>query len=248
MIKASIYRVIEKFPQLVKLRAKYWQIKHLIIWKFGHYQSMWRRDEDISHYINSHTIRKLQVGCWPYLRKDWLNTELYGSKELVPIDLLKPLPIPDSTFDYIFSEHVHEHFTFQQGQGMLKEFYRVLRKNGKIRIATPDLQFLIDLYASKKTPLQKEYLAWSSKEFKLQPAIDSVVINNFMRAWGHECIYDFKLLKWALEEVGFVDVVKKKPGESTDPHLKNLESHWKSTSKAFNDLESLVIEARKPIN
>ncbi len=247
MFKKNLYRVIEKFPILVRMRAEYWRRKHLLFWKIGHYQSLSRRESDIQTYLDQQKVRKLQVGCWPYMREGWLNTELYGSKELVPLDLLKPFPLPTSSIDYIFSEHVHEHFSFQQGQVMLKEFYRVLRKNGKIRLATPDLQFLIDLYGKTPSPLQKKYIQWSSSEFKLENNQATHVINNFMRAWGHQFIYDFKTLKWALEQVGFVDVVQCKPGKSSDPHLKNLESHWKSTSQEFNNLETLVVEARKNV-
>lgn len=246
MFKLLLRRISNKIPYGPQMRIKYWEIKHIIFWKIGHYQSVWRRDDDIHNYIKTHAVRKLQVGCWPYLREGWMNTELYGSKELIPIDLLKPLPIPNSTIDYIFSEHVHEHFSFDQGQQMLREYFRVLRKNGKVRIATPNLKFLIDLYNDKKTKTQQDYIKWSSDEFIDQSVyIDTFVINNFVRAWGHQFIYDFKSLKWALEQIGFVNIKECKPGESSDPHLKDLESHWKSTTQEFNNLETLVVEAQK---
>lgn len=247
MIKNVAHRVVNKFPALIPVRDFYWKYKHLFFWKLGHYQSLLNREETIFNYLKTHKVRKLQVGCWPYMRKGWLNTELYGSKDLVPIDLLKPMPVPKSSIDYIFSEHVHEHFTLEQGNFMLREYFKVLRKNGRVRIATPNLQFLIDLYSPKKTTLQKKYIKWSTDEFKLPGGYqDTMVINNFVRAWGHEFIYDFKSLKWALENVGFVDVKEYKPGESDDIHLRNMESHWKSTTQEFNNLETLVVEARKP--
>lgn len=248
MLKALINTFIERSPLLKKGRAKYWAVKHIVVWKLGHYRSVFRRDEDIQKYFTTHKVRKLQVGCWPYLREDWINSELYGSADLVPIDLLRPLPLPDASIHYIFSEHVHEHFSLDQGNFMLRKFFRVLKKNGKVRIATPDLAFLIDLYQKKKTPVQKRYIQWSSDLFlaDIDAYHETFVINNFVRAWGHQFIYDFASLKLMLERVGFVDIRRFKPGKSNDLHLKNLESHWKSTTKEFNDLETLVVEARKP--
>ena len=43
-----------------------------------------------------------------------------------------------------------EHLKYSDGQNMLKESFRVLKPKGKIRISTPDLQFLIDLTKRKK--------------------------------------------------------------------------------------------------
>ncbi len=243
-----MHNQIKKILRLIPapLRQKFWETNHIIRWKTGHYLSLYNRDKNIQNYLNSHKTRKLQVGCWPYLRKGWINSELYGSSELIPINLLKKLPLPDNSIDYIFSEHVHEHFTLEEGQKMLSEFYRVLKKNGKIRIATPDLRFLIQLYNSKKSTLQKEYIKWSATEFVTTGShTDTFVINNFVRAWGHDFIYDFKSLKWCLKQTGFANITQLKPGISTDNNLKNLESHWKSTSKEFNNLETLVVEAQK---
>ena len=65
------------------------------------------------------------------------------------IDITKKFPFVSSTFDYVFSEHMIEHIKYQDGLKMLNESFRVLKPSGKIRISTPDLQFLLDLYLDK---------------------------------------------------------------------------------------------------
>lgn len=50
-----------------------------------------------------------------------------------------PLPYPDGSVDEIRASHILEHFDFTQAQDALKEWTRVLKPGGRIRIAVPDL-------------------------------------------------------------------------------------------------------------
>lgn len=232
---------------LNKLRQSYHIQKHLLLWRLGHLKALSNRQKTLYEYFHHHRIRKLQVGCGEFQLKGWLNSDLYGSQTLFPIDLTKHFPLPDESFDIIFSEHTHEHFDFKQGMSMLSEFHRILRKNGVVRITTPDLKFLIDLY-SKKTKLQKAYIEWSTNMF-IKDALsnsEGYVINNFVRAWGHQFIYDHKTLKEQLEKAGFINVRFYRPGKSQNKYLVGIEHHGQATGEKFNQLESMVVEAIKP--
>jgi len=155
--------------------------------------------------------------------------------------------LPDKSFSYIFREHTIEHFSFVQGQQILNECFRVLKKGGKVRFSTPNLKFLVDLYTEPMTDVQKKYIKWVAKEFATSvPYIsDTFVINNFVRAWGHLFIYDFKSLRVALKLTGFSSIVECKSGQSSDKNFLGLDSHSKVIGEDFNLLETLVIEAKK---
>ena len=135
-------------------------------------------------------------------------------------------------------------------------------------MATPDLLFLIELYKPNKTPIEKAYIEWSIDNWRnIESATsyeDTFVINNFFRDWDHKFIYDEKVLRGALEHVGFVDIVRRELHESLDQHLRGLEfksryalrNHGPSSRKAhtgwiskyadgFLDLETMVLEAVK---
>jgi len=218
-------------------------------WQLSNYKAHLNQSKNINDYIKNHKTRKLNLGCWPYVMDSWLNTDINGNNDVVPLDLTKKFPIMDATFHYIFCEHTIEHFDLYQGLEILKNCYRILMPGGKVRFATPDLNFLINLYNIKKSKIQKNYIHWASTEFLDNFGLenDTVVINNFVRAWGHQFIYDYKTLKLQLEKVGFISVTRFKPGVSPDKNLTNLEMHWKSIgNKEFNNLETFVVEAIKP--
>src|SRR4030095_12453732 len=133
--------------------------------------------------------------CGDHLLDGWLNADLFPRSAMVlHLDATGPFPFGDEEFDYVFSEHMIEHISYAQGLHMLSECYRILRKNRKIRISTPNLAFLIDLYKERKSDLQNEYIKWATDEFiSFAPGYtDTFVINNFVRDWGHRFIYDEK--------------------------------------------------------
>jgi hypothetical protein len=71
-----------------------------------------------------------------------------------------------------------------------------------------------------------------------------MVINNFVRNWGHLFIYDEKTLRHSLETAGFAEVESFRLNESNDPNLRNLENE-KRMPEGFLQFESFTLEAVK---
>jgi len=207
--------------------------------------SFWR-DRRVREYLKNTEKPALQIGCGKNVLSGWLNSDisLKDSRTGIYMDAGKPFPLPDGSFDYIYSEHLFEHLTYQQAQNMLKESYRVLKPGGIIRIATPDLQFLMRLYQEPEKPIHKEYIAYSVKNEGL-PATPVYVINRFHTSWCHQIIYDHETLSAALEAVGFKSPTPCEVGKSQHTELNGIEGHFKLLPSEFNLLETMVIEATK---
>jgi len=226
-----------------KVKYKYHYYNHILRWKLNHYLSLQNRQKVITSYLSKNKVAKLQLGCGPFKLKGWLNTELFGSKDLVSLNLLKKFPIRSNSFDFVYSEHTIEHFSFDKAEHIMKESYRVLKKGGVVRVATPNLLFLFCLY--NKDQINKDYLDWTTKEFNLEAKMPSFAINNFVRSWGHEFIYDYQSLSYLLKKAGFKNIKRYSPGDSEYNELKNVEHHWKSFSEQFNNLETITLEGEK---
>ena len=204
--------------------------------------------EFIDEYFSRERVRKLHIGCGGNILNGWLNSDCNSiNPGVISLDATKVFPLNNDQFDYVFSEHMIEHINFSQGFAMLLECHRILKPGGKLRISTPDLLFLIDLYRAEKSELQKEYIKWATDNFiKAAPYYsDTFVINNYVRDWGHMFIYDENVLRYSLTKAGFEEIVKCDVNESGCTELRGLENDDRMPS-AFLKLESLVLEAAKP--
>jgi predicted SAM-dependent methyltransferase len=198
-----------------------------------------RRGKQVERYLAAHDVARLQLGAGDRPREGWLNTDLhgYGRSGLVYLDVRKRFPLPDASFDFVYSEHMLEHLSYAEGQRCLSECLRVLKPRGRIRIATPSLERLAKLYDGGE--LRERYVRWAvdTLEPETKAPLPGVVINNFFRSWGHRFIYDPQTLRHALGEAGFVDVEEQPVGE--------LEQHLPEQPD-LNAYETFVLEARRP--
>ncbi|MHC1706231.1 MAG: methyltransferase domain-containing protein [Bacteroidales bacterium] len=209
----------------------------------------------IESYLSTHEIKKLQIGCGENnLLEGWLNTDILCEiDKVVFLDAGKEFPFKNETFHFIFSEHIFEHLKFKQATCMLAESYRVLKPGGKIRIATPDFDFLMNLYQNPDTLLHKEYIRWATRSF-IRDISDSLiedeflaayVVNNFFKDWGHQIIHNYQSISCLLSKAGFLNINRNEVGKSDIAEFRNIEKHGNIIPAEFNELETMVIEASK---
>lgn len=170
---------------------------------------------------------KLHLGCGKHIFKGWVNIDYKNIPGVDLVwDLLRCVPFENDSVDFIFTSHLLEHFTLQEGQSLLDECHRVLKYCGCMRIVVPSIEKAIQLYQS----------GWQKEHWIKKNGITSAAqfVNAYFKFWGHQYIYDKNELFNALDQGGFRFISTRDYRQSGYPELCNLENH--------NDL---ILEATK---
>ena len=175
----------------------------------------------------------LNVGCGPFPDDNFINLDYAWTPQLdVCWDIVKkPYPFPDQSFEGIFTEHCLEHIPFDKCLENLKEFYRLLKPGGTVRIIVPDGEIYCDLYEKRKTD-PSVTLPYGENE-----GTAMISINRIFRNHGHLFIYDFETFKYLLMQAGFTVINKEHFSTGNDQRL--------LIDRPERAIESLYVEAVK---
>jgi predicted SAM-dependent methyltransferase len=173
--------------------------------------------------MRAHRIRlalsknpRLHLGCGGIILNDWVNLDFKPGRGGLNWDLTRKLPLEDSSAELIYTEHFIEHLNKLAGAKFISECHRLLKSGGVLRISTPDLAHLTKNYLSG-TISGWEPLGWS-------PATPCDFLNEAMRLWGHQYLYDADELMALLSRIGFENVRRTSWHQSSVPRLADLES------------------------
>ena len=176
---------------------------------------------------------RLNIGCGKIRYPGWVNIDCEPDADLV-IDIRKALPFDSNSVDFIYCEHLLEHFTYEEGEKVLIEFQKCLKRRSIIRIAMPDLNYIIQKYNTDWK--SQEWLSWSDyATIKTK----GQMINAAFRSWEHKYLYNEEDLRNQLIKAGFSEIASCKWNESSHSDLRNLETRKDS---------KLIMEAKKNAN
>lgn len=188
-------------------------------------------------------MTKLNLGSGGKILPGWDNLDYDPHPGVIICDLRNPLPYSDRSVSHIFSEHAIEHLDELEGYVLLRESYRVLMSGGHIRISCPDLEEYVKAYLDWDKHQGTDGRLFTSGTNYLNFAMlgeaisDLKYITTKSENHGHKYYYDYRELANKLEKVGFNDIRRCQPRESSVPELKNLE--WRPLKR------DLVVEATK---
>jgi SAM-dependent methyltransferase len=202
----------------------------------------------IGQYLQSHPVRKLQLGAGGNDAPGWLNTDIEPNKKEIYLDATARYPFADGSFQYVFSEHMIEHVSWEAGVMMLRECFRVLAKGGKVRIVTPNLAKFIQLLDGPPDADAQQFIE-AKVRFNggpVTPIPGAYILNRQVREYGHQFLYDPPTLRKTLELAGFKQIVQLEVTEKTDPVFQEVELRTRHTDpdmKLINNWEAMAFEA-----
>lgn len=144
-------------------------------------------------------MTKLHLGCGKRNFPGFINVDLADYPHIHYKRSVDDLSVfGDSSADLIYASHVLEYFAPSDASRVLKEWNRVLKLEGELRLAVPDFNALAEVY--------KKYGDMDSLQGVIYGLME--VGKDRPQILFHKAIYDFNMLKNTLEENGFYKVKK----------------------------------------
>ena len=138
---------------------------------------------------------KLHLGSGNRYLKGYIHVDISSHDHIdVKTSVDKLTSIKSDSVDEIYASHVLEYFDQDEVRAVLKEWRRVLKKNGILRLAVPNLEALISVYQTTK-----------NIEKILGPIYGKWKVGKDQYIY-HKTIYDSKSLTKLLENLGFSDI------------------------------------------
>jgi SAM-dependent methyltransferase len=134
------------------------------------------------------------------------------------------VPLPDCCADFIFTSHFLHHLYRDEALDLLKDTLRVLRPGGTLRVAVPNLEYIISLYQRGERERALEFFFYPSQ-----------LRNQYSRRYYQ---YDFELLREMLWTAGYRQIRRCAFQQGRTPDLKQLDNRPD---------ETLFVEADKPV-
>ena len=183
----------------------------------------------------------LNVGSGGRGLPGWINIDARPAHAdiYVAFDIRRRLPLRDGQAERIFAEHVIEHLDFRDDvANVFREFHRVLRPGGVVRIIVPDAERFLRAYVSRSAG-EFAALGWDMTNLPGDIFTPMHIVNHVFHQGGEHLFgWDFETMQFMIARAGFTGIVKQSYKVSLDPQL--------AIDQPNHQPYSLYVEARKP--
>lgn len=175
------------------------------------------------------------------------NVEPFPSNVMIG-DIVKGLPVPNSSADGVYASHILEHLTKVDFQLALQNTYKILKGGGIFRLIVPDLEArargYVDRLNAGSTDANDWFMVTSHLGLSSRPKNAVAKVSRVFGGSLHLWMWDFQSLQRQLEEVGFVRVRRCALGDSGDSMFDRVENPKRFYDEDYG-IPELAVEARK---
>jgi SAM-dependent methyltransferase len=202
---------------------------------------------------------KVNLGCGSHVPDGWVNVDyalgaklakvpLFGvvnrrlhlvrldwDRRILVHDLRKRFPWDDASVDVVYSSHLLEHLSREEGRRFLGECHRVLRAGGILRLVVPDLWKIVHAYTDGRI-LADGFV----EELEVLSERSGRGVRGHLAPlfqFPHKCMYDGPRLLGLLDEMGF-EASARRPFDSDIGDIADVEVEESAT-------DAVVVEGRK---
>lgn len=164
---------------------------------------------------------KINLGSGHWKLDDWINVDIdLESQPDVCANLAGRLPFANGVASLMHSEDFIDQLELDQAERFLRECHRILSPGGVLRVLTPDLRKLAQLYLNEPAKLQTIWKSFVGVPLSLDTAGE--IFNIGMRFAGHTFLYDEETFTALTSRCGF-DARRVEYQQSDIPGLRGLD-------------------------
>jgi predicted SAM-dependent methyltransferase len=147
----------------------------------------------------------------------------------IRLDFRNPLPFQSNCTDQIYTSHLLEHLPYDALIKLLKECFRILKREGSLTVAVPNARIYLEAYIRPQNFNATEYCAYKPG-FKYHSEIDYVNYIAYMDG-HHHYMFDEKQLISILQSIGFKNVHMREFAPSIDLEERKMGSIYAIAKK-----------------
>ena len=164
---------------------------------------------------------KINLGSGHWKLEDWVNVDIdAGSQPDVCADLAGGLPFTSGVAKLMHTEDFIDQLQLENAAAFLSECHRILAPGGVLRVLTPDMRKLAQLYLDDPEQLRTLWNRFVGVPLSVDTAGE--VFNLGMRFAGHTFLYDEETFKALASRCGF-DARRVEYRQSEVPELRGLD-------------------------
>lgn len=177
---------------------------------------------------------KLHLGCGKRYIPGYVHIDAVDYPHVDHVATIDNLSfIPDNSVQVIYNCHVLEHFKRKEVERVLREWFRILKPEGVLRISVPDFAKLSELY---------------QRYGKLDMVIGALFGRGDYLYNIHYNVFDFNSLSEALKKVGFNNVQRYDWRSTEHADMDDYsQAYVPHMDKENGTLISLNVECIKPV-
>lgn len=150
---------------------------------------------------------------------------------------VRHLPVPDQTFDIVYSSHTLEHFSWRAVDKVLKEWCRVLKVGGELRLVVPNLRHVAQRILDDAIYPTDMWVLYGEQDYP----------KNF-----HAVGFTPNSLKGIVESLGIFEDIQIKEGEwQGPPNANSWNLQLKATKVKHPEIDNITpedIDVSPPLN